>query len=108
MHAGKRPTCGFLQLYLRLQDRLQQLPLPPDLPLVEHDLLLVVLDGLLHRLEDLLGGRGQPLVDDRPQQLDGGHDAGGHPQKVAGGGTLVGGETALGYAMFPTSQGDAR
>lgn len=67
-------------LYVTLADRLQHPPLPVDLLFGENDLLFVAGDGFLHRLEDLLRGRGQPLVDDRSEQLDAGHDGADTPR----------------------------
>lgn len=44
------------------------------------ELFLVALDGPPQRLEDVLGGGGEPLVDHRPQHLDAGHDDAPRPR----------------------------
>lgn len=77
VHANHSRTWVFVYLYFRFNNSLQHPALPPDLPFGEQDLLLVACDGLLDRLEDLLRGRRQPLVNEHSEQLDAGHDASG-------------------------------
>lgn len=50
-----------------------------DLQFGEPDLLLVARHGASDRLEDLLSGRGQPLVDELSELLNVGHDGSGQP-----------------------------
>lgn len=73
-HAGSSQTWVFAGVRLWSGLSLQHPSLAADLPFGQQDLLLIARDGLLHRLQDVVGGRGQPLVNEHSEQLDAGHD----------------------------------
>ena len=72
-------TLRLVDLRLRAEEAPQHPALLPDLLLGLQHLPLVARDGSLHRLEDLLCGRRQTLVDERPEPLDAAHDAASPP-----------------------------